>query len=202
MNGAEQALVLAPHTDDGEFGCGGTIARLREEGVHVHYLALSAPAPRDILTAEVHHATAHLGISETDVTVCDFQTRQFSFDRQAILDLLLDFADLQPDIVFCPSSRDVHQDHQVVHAEALRAFKQTTIFGYELPWNNFDFRFQAYVALQPAHLERKLDALGEYRSQSHRSYANPEYIKALALAHGVNVSCGLAEAFEVYRAVI
>jgi len=24
----QKALVLAPHTDDGEFGCGGTMARL------------------------------------------------------------------------------------------------------------------------------------------------------------------------------
>lgn len=25
-------LVLAPHTDDGEFGCGGSIAKFVEEG--------------------------------------------------------------------------------------------------------------------------------------------------------------------------
>ena len=28
----EKVLVLAPHTDDGELGCGGTIARKIEEG--------------------------------------------------------------------------------------------------------------------------------------------------------------------------
>ena len=27
-----KVLVLAPHTDDGELGCGGTIARFVEEG--------------------------------------------------------------------------------------------------------------------------------------------------------------------------
>ena len=27
-----RVLVLAPHTDDGEFGCGGTIVRLIEGG--------------------------------------------------------------------------------------------------------------------------------------------------------------------------
>ena len=30
MNGWQRALVLAPHTDDGEFGCGATMARLVE----------------------------------------------------------------------------------------------------------------------------------------------------------------------------
>lgn len=32
-------LVLAPHMDDGEMGCGGTIARFVEEGRKVHYVA-------------------------------------------------------------------------------------------------------------------------------------------------------------------
>src|SRR5262249_11400292 len=39
--GWKRALVLAPHTDDGEFGCGGTMARLVEEGVDVRYVAFS-----------------------------------------------------------------------------------------------------------------------------------------------------------------
>ena len=34
-------LVLAPHTDDGEFGCGGTMARLVEAGAEVRYVAFS-----------------------------------------------------------------------------------------------------------------------------------------------------------------
>ena len=49
-------LVLAPHTDDGEFGCGGTMARLIESGAEVTYAAFSTAAksvppdfPRDIL---------------------------------------------------------------------------------------------------------------------------------------------------------
>ena len=37
----ERVLVLAPHTDDGEFGCGGTMARLVEAGADVRYVAFS-----------------------------------------------------------------------------------------------------------------------------------------------------------------
>ena len=37
----ERVLILAPHTDDGELGCGGTIARLTEEGNDVYYIAFS-----------------------------------------------------------------------------------------------------------------------------------------------------------------
>ena len=37
----ERVLVLAPHTDDGEFGAGGTMARLVESGADVRYVAFS-----------------------------------------------------------------------------------------------------------------------------------------------------------------
>ena len=35
-------LVLAPHTDDGELGAGGSIARWADEGHDIHYVAFSA----------------------------------------------------------------------------------------------------------------------------------------------------------------
>ena len=69
--------------------------------------------------------------------------------RQDILELLVAlWEEWRPDAVFQPSLHDIHQDHQVVAAEGLRAFKRTTILGYEIPWNNFDFAYQAYVSLQ------------------------------------------------------
>ncbi len=37
----QKILVLAPHTDDGELGCGGTIVRLIDEGQDVYYVAFS-----------------------------------------------------------------------------------------------------------------------------------------------------------------
>ena len=38
----KKVLILAPHTDDGEFGCGGTITKLISEGADVYYAAFSA----------------------------------------------------------------------------------------------------------------------------------------------------------------
>ena len=52
-------LVLAPHTDDGEFGCGGSIAKFLEDGDNVYYIAFSTAKksvpeglPQDILEKE------------------------------------------------------------------------------------------------------------------------------------------------------
>jgi N-acetylglucosamine malate deacetylase 1 len=204
-----RVLVLAPHTDDGEFGCGGTIARLVDGGSDVRYAAFSIATrslpegfPPDTLAREVREATAELGIPEGNLTVHDFDVRTFPEHRQEILELLIAlWEDFEPDAVLQPSLRDIHQDHQVVAAEGLRAFKRTTILGYEIPWNNFDFGYQAYVALDKPHVERKVAALARYESQQHRRYSDPEYIWNLARTHGINVNREYAEVFEVYRVV-
>jgi LmbE family N-acetylglucosaminyl deacetylase len=204
-----RALVLAPHTDDGEFGCGGTMARLVAAGADVRYVAFSIAtrslpegfAP-DTLAREVREATAELGIPADRLTVHDFDVRTFPDHRQEILELLIEiWNDWEPDAVFQPSLHDVHQDHQTIAQEGLRAFKRTTILGYEIPWNNFDFSYQAYIALDEAHIERKVAALGKYTSQQHRRYANSEYVWNVARTHGTNVNREYAEVFQVYRVV-
>ena len=205
----QRVLVLAPHTDDGEFGCGGTMARLVEAGVDVRYVAFSIAtkslpegfAP-DALAQEVREATAEIGIAEDNLTVHDFEVRTFPEHRQKILELLIAlWEELEPDAVLQPSLHDVHHDHQVVAAEGLRAFKRATILGYEIPWNNYDFSYQAYVSLERSHLERKIAALSKYASQQHRRYSDPEYIWNVARTHGINVNREFAEVFQVYRAI-
>jgi LmbE family N-acetylglucosaminyl deacetylase len=209
IGGWERALVLAPHTDDGEFGCGGTMARLVEEGTDVRYVAFSIAtrslpegfAP-DTLAREVAEATAELGIPAANLTVHDFDVRTFPDHRQEILELLIElWNEWEPDVVFQPSLHDIHPDHQTVAAEGLRAFKRTTILGYEIPWNNLDFAYQAYFALEHGHIERKAEALMRYASQQHRRYADSEYVWNLARTHGINVNREYAEVFQVYRLI-
>jgi LmbE family N-acetylglucosaminyl deacetylase len=185
------------------------MARLVEAGVEVHYHAFSIAtrslpegfAP-DTLAREVREATAELGVPETSLTVHDFDVRTFPERRQDILELLVSLWEgLRPDVVFQPSLHDVHQDHQTVAQEGLRAFKRTTVLGYEIPWNTLEFTKQAYVALEQRHVERKVAALACYASQQHRNYANPDYIWNLARTHGITIGRELAEVFEVYRVV-
>jgi len=204
-----KALVLAPHTDDGEFGCGGTMARLVDGGCDVRYVAFSIATrslpegfPPDTLAKEVRAATAALGIPPEQLVVHDFDVRTFPQHRQDILELLVGmWEEWKPDVVFQPSLHDVHQDHKTIAEEGLRAFKRTTILGYEIPWNNFDFAYQWYVSLEARHIERKVAALEKYASQQHRRYANPEYVWNVARTHGINVNREYAEVFQVYRVI-
>ena len=185
------------------------MARLVERGAEVHYVAFSI-APRRCPrasrpTRSVHESRAASPSSgpRDALTVHDFEVRTFPQHRQEILELLIGvWSDFEPEVVFQPSLGDIHQDHQTIAAEGLRAFKRTTILGYEIPWNNFDFSYQAYVALERHHLERKVGGPERYASQQHRRYANPEYVWNLARTHGINVNREYAEVFQVYRAII
>ena len=200
-------LVLAPHTDDGEFGCGGTMARLVAAGCSVHQIAFSIAsrslpegfAP-DTLVHESRAASDVLGLAPEALTVHRFEVRTFPAVRQEILELLVEVArERAPDCVLMPTISDIHQDHHTVAAEGLRAFKRTTILGYEVPWNQFRFDKQCYVTLDEEHIAAKVRALECYRSQQHRNYANEEFIRNLARTHGIEIGRQYAECFEVVR---
>lgn len=206
----KKVLVLAPHTDDGEFGCGGSIARFIAEGDRVIYAAFSAAEqsvlphlPRDILRHEVLRATARLGIAEGDTLVYDFPVRYFPERRQDILERLVQLnRDIQPDLVFLPSRNDTHQDHHTIADEGFRAFKKTSMLGYEVPWNNLDFRTSSFIKLDDNALRTKIDACRCYESQAHRSYASEEFITSLAITRGTQIGVRYAEAFEIVRWVV
>jgi LmbE family N-acetylglucosaminyl deacetylase len=204
------ALVLAPHHDDGEFGCGATLRRLSDSGVAVWYAAFSpclASLPEgsapDRLWKELHRACGHLGIAPERVLTHDFSVRYFPRDRQDILETLIRLRQrVAPDLVLMPSGNDLHQDHHVLHAEGLRAFKHCRLLGYELPWNNLVFRSDFHVRVTEAQLDAKVDAVNAYESQRFRVYSDRDFLKGLARVRGVQVGAPFAEAFEAIRWVL
>lgn len=203
-------LVLAPHTDDGELGCGGTIARLIEQGCNVTYVAFSTAEqslppgyPPGTLKEEVMAATSALGIPAQNVLVLAHEVRKLNYVRQEILESLVRIKKERPvDLVFMPSMQDIHQDHSTVAAEGLRAFKDRTILCYELIWNNLSFSTACFVRLEQRHVEQKIEALSAYRSQQGRSYTSREFIEALARTRGVQIGSAYAECFEMVRCVL
>lgn len=205
-----KVLALAPHTDDAEIGAGGLISRLVEQGATLHSVAFStaqeslpAGLPEDTLAREAREAVSRLGISEGNLQILDYPVRRFPQFRQEILEDLVKLRrEIEPDLVLVHASTDVHQDHHTVYSEAVRAFKTTTILGYELPWNNLAFHAHAVVALEARHLDQKLHALQAYQSQSHRHYASEEFIRGWARGRGVSIGAKYAEAFEVIRWVM
>lgn len=211
MKTFKKVLVLAPHTDDGEIGCGGTIARFIEEGSEVYYVAFSSARKslkergldENTLVKEVKNATKILGIKSQNLILLDYNVREFPAKRQEILDDLIKLRnEIKPDIVFTPSLNDIHQDHATIAHESLRAFKNITILGYEEPWNNIEFQTRTFFLLKKEYIETKVKALYCYESQRHRKYLDKDFMFSLARTRGVQIESEYAEAFEVMRLVI
>jgi LmbE family N-acetylglucosaminyl deacetylase len=206
----KRVLVLSPHIDDGEFGCGGSVARLSREGCEVYYAAFSTAEasvppgyPPNILETEVREATQHLQIAPERLIIYRYAVRTLSQHRQEILEEMVRLKrDLSPEMVFLPCSHDLHQDHETITREGLRAFRNGTLLGYEMPRNNITFTAQAFMALSEDDLSRKIRALKCYESQKFRGYTDERYVRALALTRGVQIGVDLAESFEVLRWVM
>ena len=109
---------------------------------------------------------------------------------------------LKPDLVIMPSSFDVHQDHNTIYQEGIRAFKNTSILGYEFMWNNFSFGSTLLSIVEEKDIVRKIEAVDQYKSQVKRFYAKEKLIKGLANFRGLQVSAEYAEAFEVIRWIL
>ncbi len=207
----QKVLALGAHPDDVELGAGGTIAKFIEEKKDVHHVVFShveksVPKgfPKDVLVVECKKASKALGISPEKLVFFDYEVRQFPLHRQAVLEDMIKLGQkIKPDLVLVPSSTDTHQDHQVVHKEALRAFKKTSaILGYEHPWNNLSFTTDVFVRLEQSHILKKAKAISLYESQKFRFNFNEGYILALAKTRGMQIDVPFVEAFELIRLII
>ena len=78
-------------------------------------------------------ATSKLGIKEKNLVIFNYQVRKLNYSRQDVLEDLIKLRNINDfDLVLTPSLQDIHQDHATIAQESLRAFKNTTILGYEL----------------------------------------------------------------------
>lgn len=204
-----RVMVLAPHTDDGELGCGGLISKFIEDGAKVYYTAFSVceqSVPygfsEDQLKYELMDATKELGIPREQVIVHRYEVRKFPEVRQNILQTIIDTRkEIEPDLVLLPCLGDIHQDHQVIASEGLRAYKNTTILSYEMPWNNLEISTSTFAVLEKRHIQKKIDALTCYKTQTFRHYANAEFVWSLARTRGAQIAQEYAEAFQLVRLV-
>ena len=157
------------------------------------------------LEKEFFDSMGRLGVARDQLFVYHYTVRRLSYSRQEVLEEMVKLGkDIKPDAVFLPSVSDLHQDHQVVHLEGLRAFKHLTIFGYELPWNHISFSANAFVKLEQRHIDAKWRALQAYESQIElsRSYFTRTFVEGLARIRGTQVKTVFAEAFEVTRFIV
>lgn len=222
-------LVVAAHPDDEVLGCGGTIARLINEGHEVHILILAdgeSSRVKDSLsfnsdliqrrTIAAQKAGSILGC--TNVTVYNLpDNRLDGLERLDIINLIEKYIDnYSPRSVFTHHSGDVNIDHYLVHDAVITACRPQNnhpvkeIFFFEVPssseWrppgSGLSFHPNYYVDISKT-LSIKMRALEEYKTEM-RVFPHPrsqKAVEALATWRGSTVGIIAAEAFILGRKI-
>jgi LmbE family N-acetylglucosaminyl deacetylase len=204
----KKVLILSPHPDDAEIGCGGFINKLNNNNhTAIEWVVFSTcdeslpiGCAMGAAVREHNKVINYLGLKSTTLTI---PVRKFPEYRQEILETLIAHREgFNPDLVVCPTLGDLHQDHRTVAEEAVRAFKcHASIIGYELPADHLSFTPNLFVEISEYDLDEKGNMFSFYESQlvKERQWNNFDYIRSVARLRGTTIGVEYAEAFEIYR---
>lgn len=200
----KKVLFVGAHPDDIEIGCGALIAHMAGKA-DLLCITLSDnqknPALANVVD-EHRRSMAVLGLAEAQDVVNTFETRNFPRDRQAILEYLYEVnRQHQPDLVFVHSGSDIHQDHGVVTQEALRAFRGTSVLGFDVLRSSYGFFPNFLVEVSESDVEKKISALRQYATYSDKYYFDPNIIRSTLVRHGALAERPYAEGFDILRIV-
>lgn len=228
-NARPPVLVIAAHPDDEVLGCGGSMARLAEEGaaVHVHFLADGVGARGRATGPDAKALKARRGaalkacdiLGAASVTFGDFPDNRL--DSLPLLDVIKQvearMEAVRPGLVLTHHTGDLNIDHRRVHdavVTACRPYPSQTVRSllfFELPssteWqtpgSGAPFTPNWFVDISKT-LARKIEALKAYRMEM-RPWPHARSVEAithLARWRGATVGVEAAEAFLLGRTII
>jgi len=196
-------LALAPHPDDLEIGCGGTLAEHAKRGDEVHiYVATSGQVGGDaaVRRAEQEASAKILGVKQ--VHWGDFEDTHLPASSQDLMaDLEKVVQHIKPDTVYVNHLDDTHQDHREMALVARSVTRYIpNVLCYETP-STIGFEPTVFMNTHNT-LNLKLKALEAHKSQVERTRISLNIIEiALATSHfrGVQGKMSCAEAFMPIR---
>ena len=223
-NSNSTVVVFAAHPDDDILGCGGTIAKLTQEGskVHIVFLADGESSRNDItdinslIQQRKQDAKKALKILGCDsIEFLGFpDNRLDSLDLLDVVKKIEGFIDAyKPYTIFTHYAHDLNIDHQITHNAVVTACRPQPgycvkeLLFFEVPssteWNLSKAFMPNYFVDISSTLSLKIDALNAYKNEM-KSFPHPRSIKAiesLSYYRGASSGCKAAEAFIIGRKI-
>jgi LmbE family N-acetylglucosaminyl deacetylase len=200
----ETICCIGAHPDDIELGCGALIADIVDQ-TNVICVTLSDNQKNPDLSNLVDEYYASmdiLGVKRENALLYDFTTRRFPAARQEILEVMLELKrKYHPEVVLVHTSQDIHQDHKTVTEEALRAFRGTTVLGFDVLRSSYGFFPDFLVQVSEEAVNKKIQALQAYKTYTDKYYFDENIIHATAIRHGALAERPFAEGFDILRIV-
>ena len=200
----KRVLFLGAHPDDIEIGCGAFLHNIiKKTDVLCVTLSDNQKNP-DLQNVKAEHFKSMkvLGVPEEQVIFGPFTTRIFQDSRQEILEYFLKLRkEFKPDLIFTHSRQDVHQDHNTMTEEALRAFRGITVLGFDVVRSSYGFFPHFLVEVGKEDVNKKIEALAQYKTYKDRYYFNSELTRSIMIRHGALAEVPFAEGFDILRIV-
>ena len=202
----KRVLFIGAHPDDIELGCGALLHHIvKNTDAEVLCVTLSDNQKNpDLLKVKNEHLNAMqvLGVPEKSVVLGPFTTRVFPDSRQEILEYFLKLRkEFKPNLIFTHSKQDVHQDHNTMTDEALRAFRGITVLGFDVVRSSYGFFPHFMVEVTEEDVNKKIEALSCYDTYQDRYYFNSELTRSIMIRHSALAERPFAEGFDILRIV-
>lgn len=219
-------LIIAAHLDDEVLGCGGTIAKLADQGaiIHVAFLADGVFSRAGDIGAQQAELSARRAAAQNACRILGGESVFFGefpdnrMDTVALIDIVKSIESLvakyQPDTVLTHHAGDVNIDHQRTHeavvtacrpqlghpVKTLLCFEVPSSTEWQLPGSAPAFTPNWFMDISDT-LDRKLAALDAYAAEL-RAWPHPrsrQGVEHLARWRGATVNANAAEAFMLGR---
>lgn len=197
----QTVLAVGAHPDDLELACGGTLAKLVDQGFDVQAVVMSHGQVGGDRAARPSEALAggnYLGISTVEVLdLPDTLLGQHNMEMVQAIEAKIKA--IAPVLVFTHSAHDHHQDHHAVHLATLRAARShSSILCFESPSTTRGFNPSVYVDIEE-YLDIKVRAVQLHRNQAGKPYMSASRVRGMASFRGSQAKREFAEGFEPVR---
>ncbi|HLA29180.1 MAG TPA: PIG-L family deacetylase [Syntrophales bacterium] len=229
MQSNNPILVIAAHPDDEVLGCGGTIARLAQEGHQVHIAILGEGGTARYAQCEAADKTIVTMLHDHSQRVKEllcaknlftYDLPDNRFDTIPLLEVVKIIegliGSLKPEVIYTHHSGDLNIDHAITHRAVLTATRPTAgcsvkeLYSYEIP-SSTEWAFAQFApAFLPnvfvdisTTIDSKIKAMQIYESEA-RPFPHPrspEALRTVAQRWGSVVGLVAVEAFELIYSV-
>jgi LmbE family N-acetylglucosaminyl deacetylase len=197
-------LAIGAHPDDIELGCGGYILKAKANGAKVYGLTLTkGERGGDNNHRREKEANRSADFMNLDgYWLMDFPDTQLQDKPVEIKEAIESIIKkISPTTVITHNPHDAHGDHRATFAATKEAARMVpTFLCYESVSTPEDFKPDFYVDITE-HLKDMLKAVGLHKTQSEKTYMDPELLKGRAAHRGIQSGVPYASAFKVYRIV-
>jgi len=183
-------LAIAPHPDDIEFGCGGTLLEYTKKGDHIYLLVLTGGefgGKSTIRKKEQQRSAKFIGAKK--IFWGGFIDTELTDNRRLITKIEVVIHEIKPDIVLVNYLEDIHQDHRAAAYAAISATRNIKeVLFYESPTSQH-FEPDIFVEITGV-IEEKLHLL-----ELHASQVNKTRVKNLTIVESAR-SCAIFRGYQ------